>query len=154
MKYIFGAVVREDEEDGGYWAEFPDLPGCYGQGDDFVDCVRSASDAVETHVAALIADGRDVPSPTRVHADDGEVVYVYADPETVDLGEPSISAREAADRLGVTPGRVSQLIAAGKLKAYRTPHYTMVTVASVEAYGASPRRAGRPVAVRTEAMEA
>lgn len=154
MKYIFGAVVREDVDDGGYWAEFPDLPGCYGQGDDFNECVRSASDAVETHVAALIEDGREVPVPSRVQADDGEVVYVYADPETVELGEPSISASEAAERLGVSKGRVSQLISAGKLKAYRTPHYTMVTVASVEAYGASPRRAGRPAAVPPVALEA
>ncbi len=154
MKYIFGAVVREDAEDGGYWAEFPDLPGCYGQGDDFNDCVRSASDAVETHVAALIEDGREVPAPSRVKADDGEVVYVYAEPATVDLGEPSISASEAAKRLNVSKGRVSQLIAAGKLKAYRTSHYTMVTVASVKAYEASPRKAGRPAVARSEVMEA
>ena len=146
MKHIFGAIIREDEEDGGFWAEVPDLPGCYGQGDTFADCVRSASDGVETHVAALIEDGRDVPPASRVSADDGEVVYVYADAETVDLGEPSMSASTAAERLGVSKGRISQLIAAGKLEAYRTPHYTMVTVASVEAYESSPRKAGRPAA--------
>ena len=144
MKYIFGAVVREDVEDGGFWAEFPDLPGCYGQGDTFEECVCSASDAVETHIAAMIEDECEVPTPSRVSADDGDVVYVYADPEIVELGEPSISAAEAAKRLGVSKGRISQLIAAGKLKAYRSPHYTMVTVESVGAYAASPRRAGRP----------
>lgn len=154
MKYIFGTIVRKDEEDGGYWAEIPDLPGCYGYGDTYADCVRSASDGVETHIAALIEDGRDIPKPSRLRVDDGDIVYVYADPETVELGEPSISASSAAERLGVTKGRISQLIAAGKLKAYRTPHYTMVTVASVEDYEASPRKAGRPVARPAEVMEA
>ena len=143
MKRVYGAIVRKSDE-GGYWAEVPDLPGCFGQGENFADCVASVSDGVETHVAALLELGMDVPDPSRVQADDGEVVYVYANTDTVELGEPSVSASTAAERLGVSKGRVSQLIAAGKLKAYRTPHYTMVTVASIDAYAATPRVAGRP----------
>lgn len=154
MKYIFGAVVRPDEEDGGFWVEVPDLPGCYGQGETFMDAVRSISDGVETHVAAILEDGGQVPSPTQVRADDGEVVYVYADPGTVELGEPSYTASEAADILGVTSGRVSQLISAGKLKARREGRSTWVTIASVEAYKAAPRKPGRPAAVPSDAMEA
>ena len=144
MKHVFGAIIREDEEDGGYWAEVPDLPGCYGQGSTFEKCVASISDGVETHVAAMLEDGLKIPGASRIVADDGDVVYVYAEAETVSLGEPSISASEAARRLGVTNGRVSQLIASGKIAARRTPRYTMVSLASLEAYIATGRKAGRP----------
>ena len=144
QKYIYGAIIRKDEEDGGYWAEVPDLPGCFGSGDTFEDAVVSISDGVETHVAALIELGMDVPESAKVKADDGEVVYVYANIATTELSEPSVTASEAAKRLGVTPGRVSQLISAGKLKASRAGSTTFVTERSIDEYAASPRKAGRP----------
>lgn len=59
-KHVYGAVIREDR-DGGYWAEVPDLPECFGQGDDFMTAVESISDGVETHLAALESDGADIP---------------------------------------------------------------------------------------------
>ena len=88
MKYVFGTIIREDEEDGGFWAEVPDLPGCFGQGGSFIECVSSISDGVETHLAAMLADGRSIPQGGKVVADDGEVVYVCADPSTVNQGAP------------------------------------------------------------------
>lgn len=145
-KYVYGAIVREDGEDGGYWAEVPDLPGCFGQGDTFMDAVESVSDAVETHLAALAADGAEIPAAGPVSADDGEVVYVYADPGTVqlDIEGPTVSAAEAARMLGVTPARVSQLVTDGRLVAQRTAGGTRVARAAVEALMAAPRAAGRP----------
>lgn len=151
MKRVYGAVIRQDEEDGGYWAEVPDLPGCFGQGDDFIDCVRSVSNGVETHIAAMIDMGMDIPKPTRVESDDGSVIYVYADSDTVDLGSPSISAAEAARRMGVTPSRVSQLISAGRLEGRRVGANMMVTLESIDRYAGAPRTAGRP---RRELAEA
>ncbi|WP_080803311.1 type II toxin-antitoxin system HicB family antitoxin [Arabiibacter massiliensis] len=150
MKRIYGAVIRASEE-GGYWAEAPDLPGCFGQGPTFVDSVASIADGIETHLAALAASRMEAPKATRISAPDGEVVYVCVDSGSLVLGEPTISAAEAARRLAVTPARVSQLIAAGRLVAERDALGTMVTVASVEAYANSPRRAGRPKAERPSA---
>ena len=142
-KYVYGAVLRESE-DGGWWAEVPDLPGCFGQGDTFMEAVESISDGVETHLAALAEYGMPVPAAGPVVAGDGEVVYVYANTDTVSLGEPSMAAAEAARALDVTPGRVSQLMREGRLSGERTVSGTNVTVASVEAYQASRRSAGRP----------
>ena len=143
MKHLYGAIVRKSDEKG-YWAEVPDLPGCYGQGDTFVGAVASVSDAVATHLASLAAYHRDAPKATKVSASDGDVVYVQVDPDTVTLSEPMVSAAEAARRLSVTPARVSQLIKAGKLVAERDATGTSVTVASVESYAREPRLAGRP----------
>lgn len=142
-KYVYGAVIKPSE-DGGYWAEVPDLEGCYGQGKTFIDTVESISDGVETHLAALVDYGMEIPQATRVEVDEGEVVYIYANIDGSILGEPAVSASEAARRLDVSPGRVSQLISAGKLKAERTADGTSVTIASIEEYANSGRTAGRP----------
>lgn len=85
-----------------------------------------------------------IPKATVVTADDGDVVYVYANTDGFSLGVPTMSATEAAKVLGITKGRVSQLIASGKLVAERFAGRTQVTVDSVEAYAASDRSAGRP----------
>ena len=141
--FTFGAVIRKDDE-GGYWAEVPDLEGCYGQGDTFNETIESISNGLETHLAAMLEYAMDIPEPTKVEAPDGEVVYVAVNPDEYTLKEPSVTASEASRMLDVTPGRVSQLIKAGKLKAKRNVGETLVTVDSIESYASSSRTAGRP----------
>lgn len=141
--FTFGAVIRKDGE-GGYWAEVPDLEGCYGQGDTFNETIESISNGLETHLAAMLEYAMDIPEPTKIEAPDGEVVYVAVSPDEYTLKEPSVTASEASRMLDVTPGRVSQLIKAGKLKAKRNVGETLVTVDSIESYAASSRTAGRP----------
>ncbi|MBQ3387464.1 MAG: type II toxin-antitoxin system HicB family antitoxin, partial [Eggerthellaceae bacterium] len=114
-KYVYGAIIRPDE-DGGFWAEIPDLPGCYGQGETFSETIDSIIDGLETQLAYMAEDGLDIPPMSKITAEDGEVVYIYANPATVEIAGPVMSAAEAARALGVTPGRVSQLIRAGKLR--------------------------------------
>ncbi len=149
-KYVYGAVIRESET-GEWWAEIPDLPGCFGQGSSFMEAVSSISDALETHLASLVDYGLVPPEPRAVEADDGRVVYVYANTDGATLGEPEVSAAEAARMLGVSPGRVSQLIAEGKLRALRSAVGTTVALASIEAYQKNRRTPGRP---RKTALEA
>ena len=148
-KYIYGAVIRESDE-GGFWAEVPALPGCFGQGDTLMEAVESISNGMETHLAALAEYHMPIPKASAVSTDDGQVVYVYANIDGFSLGVPSVPAAEAARMLGVTPGRVSQLIKAGKLIAERSASGTLVTEESVRAYMDTPRTAGRP----SRAMEA
>ncbi len=142
-KHVYGAIIRPSE-DGGYWAEVPDLPGCFGQGDDYMSTVESISDGIETHLAALREYGMPIPAAGPVPAvDGGEVVYVYAD-DDFRLGLPTVSAAEAARMIGVTKGRVSQLINEGRLVAERLADGTNVTVESIEQYMSSRRKVGRP----------
>lgn len=142
-RYVFGAVIRKSDG-GGYWAEVPDLPGCFGEGATFIEAVSSISDGLETHLASLVEYGMELPAATKIEAEDGDVAYVYADVTASSLGAPSVSAAEAARRLGVTPSHVSQLIKAGKLSAERCACNTFVEVASIEAYMGGPRVEGRP----------
>lgn len=75
----FGAVIRKDDECG-YWAEIPDLEGCYGQGNTFNEVVESVSNGLETHLAAMLECAMDMPAPTKIKASDGEVVYISVNP--------------------------------------------------------------------------
>jgi predicted RNase H-like HicB family nuclease len=56
------ALVIHRAEEGGYWAEFPALPGCYTQGETIDEVIKRAPEAVESHVQALREDGQEVPS--------------------------------------------------------------------------------------------
>ena len=39
------------EEDGGYWAKVPSLPGCYTQGDTFEELLANIYEAVEAYLS-------------------------------------------------------------------------------------------------------
>ena len=144
--YTFGAVIRKDE-DCGFWAEVPQLEGCYGEGSNFSEAVQSIADGLETHIAAMLEYGLKVPKPERTEAEDGEVVYIAVNPTECTLKTPSITSAAAARMLDVTPGRVSQLIKAGTLQGTREVGRTLVTIDSVKEYANSPRTAGRPKAI-------
>lgn len=54
------AIIHEAEE-GGYWAEVPELPGCMSQGEtqaEVIQNIRAAADAV---VQSYKADGEPLP---------------------------------------------------------------------------------------------
>ena len=55
MEYVL--VIHEAEE-GGYWAEFPALPGCYTQGETIDEVIKRAPEAIDSHVTALLEDGQ------------------------------------------------------------------------------------------------
>ena len=45
MNFIYPAICHF--EDGGYWCEFPDLPGCFSQGDSEREIVENAAESLE-----------------------------------------------------------------------------------------------------------
>ena len=57
---MYGVVVTSDEE-GGFDASAPDLPGCFSYGDTYEEAVRMAVDAAKTYVASLLKHGDPVP---------------------------------------------------------------------------------------------
>ena len=62
-----GARVKEytviviKERGRGYWVQVPALPGCYTTGDTVDEALRSAREAIETHIMALKEDNQKVP---------------------------------------------------------------------------------------------
>ena len=48
-------------EDGGYWCEFPDLKGCFSQGDNVNDVLDNAKEALEGYIEVELEDKGKVP---------------------------------------------------------------------------------------------
>jgi predicted RNase H-like HicB family nuclease len=59
MRYT---VILEREEDGGYVAIVPALPGCVSQGDTRDEAVRNIREAADLYIEDCIAAGDPVPT--------------------------------------------------------------------------------------------
>jgi predicted RNase H-like HicB family nuclease len=63
MKALVVAMVVHKAEEGGYWASFPDLPGCFTQGETLEELREHAREAVAGHLAVLQDSGQPLPEP-------------------------------------------------------------------------------------------
>ena len=81
-KYAYPAVFTP-EIGGGYSVYFPDIEGCYTQGDDMADAIFMAEDALELMLYEYEESGEKIPNPSSpkdIELNDGEIVsYVSAD---------------------------------------------------------------------------
>jgi predicted RNase H-like HicB family nuclease len=56
----YTVLVREEDE-GGYWAEVEELPGCFASGETLDELEEDVKEAIEQHIAALHEMGEPVP---------------------------------------------------------------------------------------------
>ena len=59
--YTFEIVIEKEEEDGGYLAYSPTLPGCFSNGKTIEDARKNIREAIQQHIASLLAHGQPVP---------------------------------------------------------------------------------------------
>lgn len=59
--YTYLAVFHR-EDDGRYSVSFPQLDGCYTEGDSFEDARRMAVDAMSLHLYGMEQDGEEIPA--------------------------------------------------------------------------------------------
>lgn len=120
-------------------------------GDDLRTACEMAADWLRTEAESRLIHDIDFPEPTfgnePTHGGRNVIVAVDASKDTI----RKVSASKAAKMLGVTPGRVSQMVSAGRLEAFKDDDgiHTWVTVDSIEARIAEAPRAGRPKKGRT-----
>lgn len=55
-------VVFEEQQEGGYTAIVPSLPGCVSEGDTFEEAKINVTDAITLYLEDLEADGEKIPS--------------------------------------------------------------------------------------------
>jgi predicted RNase H-like HicB family nuclease len=55
----FAIVIEKEPEDEGYSAYSPSLPGCFSNGSTIEEARRNMQDAIQQHVASLLAHGDD-----------------------------------------------------------------------------------------------
>lgn len=62
MLVIYPAIIHVDDD--GLWAEFPDLPGCFTQGDTQEELLANAAEAMECFLLGLLEDGEKLLQPS------------------------------------------------------------------------------------------
>ena len=81
MKIAYPAIIHEEE--GAFWVEFPDLEGCFSDGDSVADAISNASDALGGYVCSLMDSDLPVPGASDIKeivAEDGFTTMVISDP--------------------------------------------------------------------------
>ncbi len=69
--YSFQIVIEKEPEDEGYYAYSPTLPGCFSNGKSIEEAKRNIREAVEQHIATLMAHAQPVPAEDRlVHVEE------------------------------------------------------------------------------------
>jgi predicted RNase H-like HicB family nuclease/predicted RNA binding protein YcfA (HicA-like mRNA interferase family) len=69
--YSFEIVIEREAEDEGYSAYSPSLPGCFSNGRTIEETKRNMREAIQQHVAGLLAQGEPVPQNERlVHVEE------------------------------------------------------------------------------------
>ncbi|MCL2438107.1 MAG: type II toxin-antitoxin system HicB family antitoxin [Coriobacteriia bacterium] len=145
MRYTYEALF-EAEEDGGYSVHFPDIPEICTCGDNLTDAVLMASDALELWIVSERHDGKRLPKATFGNGRGGCLrIAVSISPRTEsEVIDERVTTTEAARRLGVTQGRIRQMIAAQELDAVKKGRDNLVSTSSISAKIESPRQVGRP----------
>lgn len=61
---LFYPAVFEPEEDGGFTVDFPDIPGCYTQGENLEDCYEMAFDVLGLCLSVMEDQKETIPTPS------------------------------------------------------------------------------------------
>lgn len=139
MNYTYDAVIERDES--GYAVSFPQFPEAVTFGATREEAARRAAEVLVLTLAERIEDGGELPAQERVT--EVLAVNVEVTGDAIDQSK-CYTVEQAAEELGVTAGRVSQLASAGKLQAVTFGKKRMVTIASVNERKANPPVANRP----------
>lgn len=71
-------------EDNSYWVEFPDLDGCFSDGESLEDAIMNAQKALGLHLCSLLDHKQTLPNASDINQitiDDGITSYVSCDPD-------------------------------------------------------------------------
>ena len=63
-RYTYPAIFTP-EKDGGYSVNFPDLEGCYTEGEDLTDAIYMAEDVLALILYGYEKESRTIPSPSQ-----------------------------------------------------------------------------------------
>lgn len=143
----FGVYEFEVFQEEGHFVAVPyDMEGAT-QGEDFEDLCLMVADWLKKHIEDWEIAGKEPPAPTfgnePRHGGTNMVFGISAGIETIE----KVTASEAARMLGVTQGRVSQMIKDARLYGWKEGRNAYVSLDSVRARLAEKPRAGRPLKV-------
>lgn len=140
MTYVYEAVLLHDPD--GYQVAFPDFPGALTDGDTVEEACENAVEVLQLVIAEYIDKGNSVPKAT--FSDHPQLIIAAEVTDEIIAETKCMTISEASEILGVTSGRVSQLLNSGQLEPYQNGGQRMVTIASVNERLHSQHGPGRP----------
>jgi predicted RNase H-like HicB family nuclease len=143
MMYVY---EFEFFEDNGWTLAYPlDLDYAAGtQGKGLDEAVVMAADLLKSVVEHHLIHKLPLPTPAYGHHPErgGRIMVIGVDVSLDNVD--AVRASAAAERLGVSRSRVSNMLRAGALEGFRKGRDSYVTVASLNARLKETRKAGRP----------
>jgi antitoxin HicB len=106
-------LVLEPDDNGTLLVTFPDVPEAVTYGEDEADALRRAVDALETMLAARIADRQDVPLPSPARERPCAVLSALTTAKLLlyrAMREAGVSNGELARRLGWQDPQIDRLL--------------------------------------------
>ena len=138
-RYTYEAVIERQSD--GYVVHFPQLKDAFTSGDTREEALHNAAEVLALIVGSSIDEGAPLPRPEHVvECVNVSIALTEEDIESMRF----ITLAQAAESLEVTSGRITQLITAGRLEDRYFGGVRMVSIASVNRFKESPRKAGRP----------
>lgn len=64
MTKVYAALIHKEED--GLWLEFPDLSGCFTQGDNIEELMENAEEALGAYLAVKMEYGEDIPNASDI----------------------------------------------------------------------------------------
>ena len=113
MRYIYPCVLTPEEE-GGFFASFPDVPGALTCGEDRAEVLEMAEDALVAILAVYVRERREIPAPSP--ATDGQELVAVPPVAAAKLAlytalrTQGITWVALAGRLGVSEPAVGKLL--------------------------------------------
>ncbi|MCL1796956.1 MAG: type II toxin-antitoxin system HicB family antitoxin [Eggerthellaceae bacterium] len=142
--FIYEATITRNEE--GYFATVDDIGGVYADGDTFNEAIEGIVETLQLVLAEYLDTGMTLPKPSFQPSDTDSMrvaIAVEVSPEFIARSK-CLTPTEAARELGLSKGRISQLLNCGKLQAIPFGNERLVTLASIHVYKKTSRKAGRP----------
>lgn len=140
MDYTYEGDIENVEGD--WLVTFPQFDGTFGGGHTIDEACENAAEALRLRIASIVDEREPLPR-SRFHNPPRVVFTVEVDDRYV-RRTACMTVSEAAEMLGISRGRVSQLLNLGRLDAVVIDGKRMVTIASVNARLAEDVKAGRP----------
>lgn len=130
-----GIVVRPCQEEFGGATSGTSIP----------DATESAADWLRMTIEDYLIRGVKPPVPTFCHqpVEPGGRIVTLAVEASLDA-IPAVMSAEAAEMLGVSTARVSQMCKSGLLESWKSRGHRMVSLASIKARLQDKPRSGRP----------
>ncbi|MBO4474430.1 MAG: toxin-antitoxin system HicB family antitoxin [Clostridiales bacterium] len=72
MKLPYKLEIIPDQDEGGFVASYPELPGCLTIGETMESVIANAIDAKKEWIGAALEDGYPIPEPTPIDAYSGQ----------------------------------------------------------------------------------